>query len=160
MLSHTHTHTHSLTGSQTHTCNIRQIWKATCIFSRTLSPVLTHSHMYAFASTSSCAHTHLHSHTVSIFSLTLTHTDPWHMEQFISQCFFFLFSYLLGKVFFRNTREERKANSLLWFFRLRLDQPWRTNTDTHAHTEAHTHTHTNSERPSASTRQKINNTSL
>lgn len=115
-------------------------WPVASSEPRTHSPVPPHSHVacqtYAFAGTPLCAHTL----TLSSFPLTLSaHTDLRHMEQFIWQCvcvFLFFFPCLLGKVFFRNTREERKGNSLLsfFFFCPRLYQPWRAHINSHAHT--------------------------
>ena len=115
-----------------------------------------HTHKNTHIHTHRQPHTHLHSHIVSIFSLTLTQGPVAYGTVYLGV----FFPCLLGKVFFRNTREEREENSLLWFFCPRLDQPRRTHTHTltHIHTEPYTHTYYKS--LSASTHWKINNASL
>lgn len=78
-----------------------------------------------------CAHLLAH---FCMLTRCLSHTEScgiW--NSLSSRVIFFSFPYLLGKVFFRNAREERTANSLLWFFCLRLDQPRSTCTLSRAH---------------------------
>lgn len=108
---------------------------------------------YTFTHVRICTHSFLCLHTLHIVCThTHTHTNrPCGIWNSLSHSVIFFPPYLLGKVFFRNTREERKANSLLWFFRRRLDQTWRT------HTRAHTQRHIHTQKlwaPSASMRQK------